>query len=73
MNVSQESPLKTPTETLVESLQQVAEGMKEQTASINRLAESNETLAAMIYQFVAGEDDDPDMPHATYLSGQPRG
>lgn len=73
MNVSQESPLKTPTETLVESLQQVAEGMKEQTAAINRLAESNETLAAMIYQFVAGEDDDPGMPHATYLSGQPRG
>lgn len=73
MNVSQESPLKTPTETLVESLQQVAEGMKEQTAAINRLAESNETLTAMIYQFVAGEDDDPDMSHATYLSGQPRG
>lgn len=72
MNVSQETSLKTPTEILVESLHQVAEGMKKQTTAINRLAESNESLAAMLYQSFADEVQD-ELPAVTYLSGKPKG
>lgn len=45
---------------------------QEQTAAITRLAESNETLAAIIYQSVADEQEQ-DLPQANYLSGKPKG
>lgn len=46
--------------------------MSAQTAAINRLAESNETLSAMIYQTMVAEDNESDMPQVTYLSGKPK-
>jgi len=73
MKELQVSLLATTLEKLAESFHQVAEGMKEQTAAINRLAESNETLSALIYQSLAGEDAEEPVPHATYLSGKPKG
>ncbi|WP_210453659.1 hypothetical protein [Pantoea ananatis] len=44
----------------------------DQTAAISRLAESNESLAAVLYQSFADEVQD-EMPVATYLSGKPKG
>lgn len=72
MKELQESLLATTLEKLAESLHQVAEGMKAQTDSINRLAESNEALAALVYQAMSDESD-PDMPAPTYLSGAAKG
>lgn len=72
MKELQESPLAKTLEKLAESLHQIAEGMKAQSQAINRMAESNETLAALIYQSLADEGDE-DMPQATYLSGKPKG
>ena len=43
-----------------------------QTAAISRLAESNESLAAVLYQSFADEVQE-EMPVATYLSGKPKG
>lgn len=43
-----------------------------QAQAINRLAESNETLAAMVYQTLANEFED-ELPQAYYLSGKPKG
>lgn len=47
----------------------------EQTAAINRLAESSESLAALLYQYTAEdiETTTVDSPFPTYLSGKPRG
>ncbi len=47
----------------------------EQAAAINRLAESNESLAALLYQYMAEDIETTtlDSPHPTYLSGKPRG
>lgn len=72
MKELQESLLATTLEKLAESLHQVAEGMKAQSQAINRMAESNETLAALIYQSLADEGDE-DVTQATYLSGKPKG
>lgn len=72
MNASLETLKKTPNEMLVESLHQVAEGMKKQTEAINRLAESNESLAAVLYQSYADEVQD-ELPPSTYLSGKLKG
>lgn len=72
MKELQESLLATTLEKLAESFHQVAEGMKSQTQAINLLAESNETLAALIYQSMTDESDQ-DMPQATYLSGKAKG
>ncbi|WP_072568815.1 hypothetical protein [Enterobacter sp. SA187] len=49
--------------------------MAAQTAAMTRLAESNEALAAMIYQSMVGEIETTtiDSPVHTYLSGKPRG
>lgn len=49
--------------------------MAAQTAAMTRLAESNEALAAMIYQSMVGESEATtiDSPEHTYLSGKPRG
>jgi len=48
------------------------EAMTRQTQAINRLAESNEALAAMVYQSLAAEDEQEDLPSLTYLSGKKR-
>lgn len=72
MKELQESLLATTLEKLAESLHQVAEGMKAQNEAINRLAESNESLTAIICQSVM-EVSDPDIPSTNYLSGSPRG
>jgi len=72
MKELQESLLALAVEKIGESFHQVAEGMKAQTEAINRLAESNETLAALIYQSMTDESDQ-DMPQATYLSGKAKG
>ncbi|MDF7648096.1 hypothetical protein PUG42_05990 [Erwiniaceae bacterium L1_54_3] len=46
--------------------------MADQTAAINRLAESNESLAAVFYQSYADEVQD-ELPVQKYLSGKPKG
>ncbi len=56
--------------------QQVKElltAMAAQTAAMNRLTESNEALAAVIYQSMVAEESDAELPQHTYLSGKPRG
>ncbi|WP_313049047.1 hypothetical protein [Atlantibacter subterraneus] len=58
---------------LLKALKAQTKAQMEQTAAINRLAESNEALVAVIYQsMVENEGDDGVMPQ-TYLSGKPRG
>jgi hypothetical protein len=57
---------------LLAAMAEQTRAQQEQTAAINRLAESNETLAAIIYQSVADEHEE-DLPPATYLSGKPKG
>lgn len=55
--------------------QQVSEliaALTAQTQALNRLAESNEALAAMVYQALANELED-ELPQAYYLSGKPKG
>lgn len=49
--------------------------MAAQTAAVTRLAESNEALAAMIYQSTVGEIETTtiDSPVRTYLSDKSRG
>ncbi|MCZ4058217.1 hypothetical protein O3W44_02565 [Pantoea sp. LMR881] len=74
MKELQVSLLATTLEKLAESFHQVAEGMKAQTAAINRLAESNESLTALLYQTMADDYEEiPDPPGQTYLSGKPGG
>lgn len=47
---------------------------KEQTSAINRLAESNESLTAIIVQSLADDViEEGDTPARTYLSGKPVG
>lgn len=41
-----------------------------QTEAINRLAESNESLVAIIYNSLM---EDEQIGHQTYLNGKPRG
>lgn len=56
--------------------QQVKElltAMAAQTAAMNRLTESNEALAAVIYQSMVAEESDAELPQHIYLSGKPRG
>ncbi|MCA2172281.1 hypothetical protein LDJ69_13145 [Escherichia coli] len=58
--------------------QQVKEllaAMTAQTTAMNRLAESNEALAAFLYQTLANDIETTtlDSPFPTYLSGKPRG
>jgi len=42
-----------------------------QTAALNRLAESNESLVSIIYETFI--QDELDTPVQTYLNGRPRG
>lgn len=57
---------------LLAAMAEQIRAQQEQTAAINRLAESNETLAAILYQSIADEMEE-DLPQATYLSGKPKG
>lgn len=52
---------------------QLLAAMAAQTAAMNRLAESNEALTAVIYQSVVAEESEAELPQHTYLSGKPGG
>ena len=56
-----------------QQVNQLLTAMAAQTEAMNRLAESNEALTAVIYQSVVVEDSDTELPQHTYLSGKPRG
>ncbi|HHQ6553287.1 TPA: hypothetical protein ACSTJZ_003181 [Serratia fonticola] len=56
---------------LIEALTAETEAKKNQTAAINRLAESNESLVAMLYDSLTDEIDVTEL--TPYLSGKPRG
>lgn len=60
---------------LLKALELQTKAQTEQTAAINRLAESSESLAALLYEYMAGDIEITtlDSPVPTYLSGQPRG
>ncbi|EEW3262233.1 hypothetical protein [Escherichia coli] len=60
---------------LLKALELQTKAQIDQTAAINRLAESNESLAAILYQYVAEDIENTtlDSPVPTYLSGKPRG
>jgi len=60
---------------LLEAMQKQTQAQNEQTVALNRLAESNESLAAVLYQTFAEEIEvnSPDSPMPTYLSGKFRG
>ncbi|MCQ4105160.1 hypothetical protein NOG67_13300 [Erwinia persicina] len=60
---------------LLEAMQKQTQAQNEQTVALNRLAESNESLAAVLYQTFAEEIEvnSPDFPMPTYLSGKVRG
>lgn len=60
---------------LLKALELQTKAQTEQTAAMNRLAESNEALVALIYQFMADDIETTtlDSPVLTYLSGKPRG
>lgn len=57
---------------LLKAMAEQTKAMSEQTAAINRMAESTETLAALLYQSLADETA-AEMPAQTYLSGKPKG
>lgn len=55
-----------------QQVNQLLEAMKNQTAAMNRLAESNETLVALIVQNLDdGGDLETESTRPTYLSGAP--
>ena len=58
---------------LLTALEAQTQAQLAQTAAINRLAESNEALVAVIYQSVVDDDSDDGLSSQTYLSGNPRG
>ena len=53
-------------------MNQLLAAMAAQTAAMNRLAESNEALTAVIYQSMVVEESEAELPQHTYLSGKPR-
>lgn len=58
---------------LLKALESQTRAQQAQTDAINRLAESNEALVAVIYQSMVDNDINGDLPPQTYLSGKPRG
>lgn len=60
---------------LLEAMQKQTQAQNEQTVALNRLAESNESLAAVLYQTFAEEIDasSPEPIGQTYLSGKAKG
>lgn len=58
---------------LLKALESQTKAQQAHTEAINRLAESNEALVAVIYQSMVDDDIGGDLPPQTYLSGKPRG
>ena len=61
---------------LIAALSEQTAAQREQTAAINRLADSNEMLCNLILQSLADDDIDItsiDDPRPVYLSSKPRG
>lgn len=60
---------------LLAAMTEQIKAQNEQTKAMIRLAESNEALAAVMYQAFADEIDEASStePSPTYLSGKPRG
>ncbi|MCX0499735.1 hypothetical protein [Erwinia billingiae] len=60
---------------LLEAMQKQTRAQIDQTAALSRLAESNESLAAVLYHTFAEEIDatSPEPSVQTYLSGKVRG
>ena len=58
---------------LLNALEAQTKAQMEQAAAINRLAESNEALVAVIYQSMVDEEGDDGVMPQTYLSGKLRG
>lgn len=56
-----------------QQVNQLLTAMAAQTAAMNRLAESNESLTAVIYQSMVAKEGEAELPQHTYLSGKPRG
>ncbi|EOI3553045.1 hypothetical protein ACMSYZ_003431 [Cronobacter turicensis] len=56
-----------------QQVNQLLTAMAAQTAAMNRLAESNEALTAVIYQSMVVEEIEVELPQHTYLSSKPRG
>jgi len=56
-----------------QQVSQLLAAMAAQTVAMNRLAESNEALTAVIYQSMVVEESDAELPQHAYLSGKPRG
>ncbi|HHF7996734.1 hypothetical protein J6R76_01280 [Escherichia coli] len=54
-------------------VKQLLAALAAQTAAMNRLAESNEALTAVIYQSMVAEENEAELPQHTYLSGKPGG
>jgi len=57
---------------LIAALKAQTKAQIDQTAAINRLAESNEAMAAVIYQSVVDDESDEGLLPQTYLNGKPR-
>lgn len=57
---------------LIAALKAQTKAQIDQTTAINRLAESNEAMAAVIYQSVVDDESDEGLSPQTYLSGKPR-
>lgn len=57
---------------LIAALKAQTKAQIDQTAAINRLAESNEAMAAVIYQSVVDDESDEGLSPQTYLSSKPR-
>lgn len=57
---------------LMAALKAQTKAQMDHTAAINRLAESNEALVAVIYQSMVDDDVDEGLSPQTYLSGKPR-
>lgn len=58
-----------------QQVNQLLAAMAAQAAAMNRLAESNEAMVALLYESLADDIETTtlDSPVATYLSGKPRG
>ena len=72
MNEQQVSELLMAMAEQTRAQQDQTRAQQEQTTALNRLAESNETLAAILYQSFADELEE-ELPQGTYLSGKLKG
>lgn len=58
---------------LITALKAETQAKMEQTEAINRLAESNEALCAVILESLAEDAEEEKTASTNYLSGKPRG